>query len=440
MAHFSMTLRCETGYPPGSSQILHTIRLRPLIAMMCRSEVLSYRSDRLAGDVSVAIPVSWQGIGYLVFGGVLAAFAFLSFASYSRVETVTGLITPDKGVSAILPSRNGVIETVTVKEGQEVAAGTELAAIRAEEASSSGESAAARIEAAMARQDASVAAQIVAASAAADAQVRQLSAQRSGIAAEIQQIQSQIGLQRDLIDSARKDYERARTVAERGFISQRDLQVREETLLARQQGLSQLSQSLATKRSALAEAERGAAQVAAQARAQSAGYAADRAAIAQQAASNAGTRSYVLRAPISGRVTALTARAGQPASPQAPVMSIVPAGATLRAELSVPSAAIGFVKPGQEVRLAVDAFPYQRFGTVTGRILTVATSAVSASKSDGTTASVYPVTVSLDRASISAFGQKEALIAGMTLTARIVTEKQSLLQWLFAPLFAVRQR
>ena len=97
---------------------------------------------------------------------------------------------------------------------------------------------------------------MTAANAASDAQLRQLAAQRSGLTAEITQLQSQIGLQRDLIESAQKDYDRASTIAARGFISQRDLQVREETLLARRQGLSQLTQSLATKQSALAEAER----------------------------------------------------------------------------------------------------------------------------------------------------------------------------------------
>jgi membrane fusion protein len=41
---------------------------------------------------------------------------------------------------------------------------------------------------------------------------------------------------------------------------------------------------------------------------------------------------------------------------------------------------------------------------------------------------------------VAAFGRNEALIPGMTLSARIVTEKQSLLEWLFEPLYAVRQR
>ena len=121
-------------------------------------------------------------------------------------------------------------------------------------------------------------------------------------------------------------------------------------------------------------------------------------------------------------------------------MTIVPAGAKLRAELAVPSAAIGFVKRGQQVRLAIDAFPYQRFGTVTGKVQTVSASAINAQGPNGTTIAVYPVTVAIEQASIAAYGRTEPLVPGMTLAARIVTEKQSLLQWLFEPFFAVWRR
>ena len=407
---------------------------------MFREEVLFRHRDRLSGDVAIAVPVPWQSISYLIFGGVAAAFAFLSLANYSRVETVTGIVTPDKGVSAILPTRSGIIADLAVRTGQIVPAGAELVTIRAEEDSAMGLSAAAQIEVAIARQDASLSAQAEAALSSARAQQAQLAAQRSGLAVEIGQIESQIALQRDLIASAQKDYDRASTIAARGFISQRDLQVREETLLARRQGLSQLNQSLATKKSALVEAERNTANVTAQSQAQVAGLAASRAEVAQQAASTAGGRSYVLRAPVAGQVTALTARVGQAANTQAPLMTIIPSGSRLRAELAVPSAAIGFVKSGQDVRLAVDAFPYQRFGTVKGKVVTVSSSSVSTQAEDGRTIAVYPVTVELDSASVTAFGRREPLVSGMTLTARIVTEKQSLLQWLFEPLFAVQRR
>ena len=408
--------------------------------MLFRREPVSKQSDQFSGHVTVAMPVSWQTIGFLILVSLLFSALFLSQASYSRSENVTGTITPDTGITTILPIRSGVITTLTVHEGDTVAMGTELASIRAEEDSASGTSAAAQIEAAMIRQDASLAAQASAAGASAQAQLGQLATQRTGLLSEIDQIQSQIGLQQSLIISAQRDYDRARAVADKGFVSVRDLQQREEVLLSRKQGLSQLTQSLAGKRAQLAEIDSSAAQVAAQSRVQGASLAASRAQVAGQAANAAGARSYVLRAPVAGRVTALTARIGQPANAQVPLMAIVPAGSVLRAELAIPSSAIGFIKPGQAVRLAIDAFPYQRFGTVNGKVLTVSASAISRTGPNGAVFAVYPVTVALDQFGVEAFGRREPLISGMTLTARIVTEQQSLLEWLFEPLYAVRRR
>lgn len=405
-----------------------------------RSEAIAHRADRLSGDVAIAVPVAWQTIGYLLFGGLAAALLFLSFAGYSRVETVGGAVVPDTGVAQIVSTRAGVLSDIAVEDGQMVEADAVLASVRAEEDIAGGGSTGATIEAAIREQDASLAAQVVAANAAAAAQQGQLAAQRAGLSAEIDQLNGQIAIQRDLIASAQADYDRAKRIAERGFVSGRDLQVREETLLGRRQQLSQLQQSLASRRSALAEAGRGSAQLAAQARAQAATVSASRAQVAQQAASTRGGRAYVLRAPLAGRVTALTARTGQSVSPQQPIMTIVPANARLRAELAVPSSAIGFVEPGQEVRLSIDAFPYQRFGTITGKVVSVAGSAVAQRSADGSTVSIYPVVVELSRTAVTAFGREQSLIPGMTLSARIVTERQSLLEWLFEPLFAVRNR
>lgn len=407
---------------------------------MFRAEAVNHNSDRLSGDVVIAVPLSWQWIGFVLFGGIIAGVIFLSLARYARVETASGTVVPDAGVSVVMPMRSGVISSLYVRDGQEVKAGTELAAIRAEEDSASRLSPGAQIQAAIVQQDASLSLQSKAVIAASQAQMSQLAEQAAGLSGEIAQLEAQIDLQRVLVNSARNDLERVKGIAERGFVSGRDLQNREELLLSRQQGLAQLGQTLAARRASLAETGRSTTQVAAQARVQTANLAATRAGVAQQAANAAGARSYVLRAAVSGRVTALTARVGQTANPQLPLMTIVPAGSVLRAELLVPTAAIGFVKPGQEVRLAIDAFPYQRFGAITGKVVTKATSVVSIQTNGSTTIAAYPVTVSLDQTRVKAFGRNEALLPGMTLNARIITEKQSLLKWLFEPLYAVKKR
>jgi membrane fusion protein len=72
---------------------------------MFRREAISEHCSRLSGDVAIAVPVPWQSVGYLIFGGVALGVLFLSVASYSRVETITGIITPNSGVSNIVPTR-----------------------------------------------------------------------------------------------------------------------------------------------------------------------------------------------------------------------------------------------------------------------------------------------------------------------------------------------
>jgi membrane fusion protein len=107
--------------------------------------VLAARKDRLHGDISLAVPFSWQLIGYLLFGALAVAVGFLGLATYSRVETVAGAIVVDKGVAPIVPTRAGVIAELAVRDGQHVRAGDLLARIRSEEDLASGATAPERI-------------------------------------------------------------------------------------------------------------------------------------------------------------------------------------------------------------------------------------------------------------------------------------------------------
>ena len=200
-----------------------------------------------------------------------------------------------------------------------------------------------------------------------------------------------------------------------------------------------MQQALSAKQAQLGEAERAIVQSQANAQAQYAGTQSSRATLLQQIAENDLARGYLITTPLAGTVTALTARIGQRASPDQALMLIVPERSTPTVELYVPTAAAGFISIGQAVRVAVDAFPYQRFGTVDARIVSVSSATVAKQGSSGSTP-VYLVTAALTRPTLRAYGREQRLLPGMTLSARIVTEQRTLLEWLFEPLFAVRNR
>lgn len=165
-------------------------------------------------------------------------------------------------------------------------------------------------------------------------------------------------------------------------------------------------------------------------------------ALEQQIAEVEGRRSYVVRAPRSGRVSALYATDGQVADPRLLQMVIAPPTPVLEAELFVPTRAIGFVRIGQPVRILYEAFPYQSFGTYKAR--TVRVSHTVLTKADVAVPlpieePVYRVTAALDRPDIDAYGQKVPLQPGMVLKADIILEERSLMTWLIDPLLSARR-
>ena len=53
---------------------------------------------------------------------------------------------------------------------------------------------------------------------------------------------------------------------------------------------------------------------------------------------------------------------------------------------------------------------------------------------------VFRVRVSLMAEEVAAYGQRHALQPGMLLNAEVVLDRQSLLRWLFDPLYAVSRK
>jgi membrane fusion protein len=135
-------------------------------------------------------------------------------------------------------------------------------------------------------------------------------------------------------------------------------------------------------------------------------------------------------------------------APSSALASLVPQGAVLQAQLYAPSSAVGFVRPGQSVRLRLEAFPYQKFGPLEGRVLQVSRTPLAAGElATQALAGVQPVrpgealfriTVALDEAALSQWPQP--LAAGMRLQADVQLERRRLVEWLFEPLFGLQQR
>ena len=101
----------------------------------------------------------------------------------------------------------------------------------------------------------------------------------------------------------------------------------------------------------------------------------------EQDSKKAGFRQTLLelKAPQAGIVKDLaTTSRGAVVQPGMVLLTLVPRGETLVAEVQVKNEDIGFVQPGQLVKLKLAAYPFQKYGLIEGTVLTVAADAQAA--------------------------------------------------------------
>jgi multidrug efflux pump subunit AcrA (membrane-fusion protein) len=114
---------------------------------------------------------------------------------------------------------------------------------------------------------------------------------------------------------------------------------------------------------------------------------------------------------------------------------LAPKGAKPRARMILSEAGLPRLAVAQRIRYFFEAFPYQRYGTVTGKLDWVSPSAVTTA--DG---SHFLALGSLDRYEISArAGQALPLRVGMRGDAHIIVGGRTLIEYAFEPIRQLRE-
>jgi membrane fusion protein len=398
---------------------------------------------RLSGSVVLATPLSVRFLGLFLAGIVLTAAIFVSMATYARKATVTGWLVPDQGLIRATASSAGFILTMGVKEGDRIERGAKLAEIRiaADTATGNvGEQAIhqLRTEAEAARAKAESQIERL------DAESRQAVARLEKLRGELQQVQIQAELQERRLALARQEAGRSDELASRGLLALRDRDARRAAALSAEQEMGTQRRQISSSEREIADVTARMSAIVIEKMTASAESRAAEASLEQRMNDAEARRVQFVLSPVAGRVAALPVAAGQPVSPGATVAVVIPEGARLEAELLAPSSAAGFIRPGQETRLMLQAFPHQRFGTLKGDIRAISRTVLGPTEISipgmKIEEPVFRVRVNLAHENIQAYGETIPLQPGMLLTADVVFDRRSLIQWLFDPLFAVAQR
>ena len=151
---------------------------------------------------------------------------------------------------------------------------------------------------------------------------------------------------------------------------------------------------------------------------------------------NSSLQQKYLYAPIDGVVSSLNVRnTGEVIQAGQSIAEIAPKDAPLILLANLPTREAGFVKAGMTVQIKLDAYPYQNYGLVTGKVIEISADA----KPDQQSGAFYQVRVSLDRDYVNSNSGKVAFKAGQTANAEIVIRHRRIIDVLLDPIQQMRE-
>lgn len=408
-----------------------------------RREAVESRQQKLYGEVLLHVPASNWHVTALVVLVFVLLLAFLFFGRYARKETVSGWLRPDGGLIRVEAPSDGVVETLHAREGDVLAAGAEVASLRLGGQIDASQSLSTLLQAELAREREQLEHQVQALQARFEVRRQKLADEAQAMDAELAQYQRQLQtLDRRAELAVRQQQEQADLVRQ-GFVTRRDADKLEDVRLTVLSARESVRQDMLARATALRSARQELAGLGHERDLALAELGEKRAALEQRGAEAARRGRVVLTAPVAARLASLRVEPGAAVRAGMLVADLLPeqGGGRLQAELFASSRALGVLKPGDEVQLRLDAYPYQTFGSARGHVQTIARSAVDASElplRQAVQGPVYRVLVSLD-ALPPMVGQSAELRPGMTLQGDLLLERRRIVEYLFEPLLGLER-
>jgi HlyD family secretion protein len=142
-----------------------------------------------------------------------------------------------------------------------------------------------------------------------------------------------------------------------------------------------------------------------------------------------------LVAPVSGTVLEVADRSvGSVLREAETLITLVPDGADLYVEANTPSRDISYVKIGDKVRVKLEAYPFQRFGTLNGVLDVIGADSVPLKQDDPHTELVYRVQVRVTDGLSELAARGIRVRPGLVASAEIKTGKRSVASYVLNPI------
>ena len=402
-----------------------------MASALFRAEVTEARRQRLAGTVVAAVPPSARIFTTVALAVAAIIVLTLVFGRYASTANVRGIVAYDTGIARVSASAPGEVALIHVAAGARVAAGAPLITISTAQGPSGLSLQLAELDTQIREVDRQTAVAVQSGSTGSQA----LRQERAGLAETASSLMRQKSIVASQIEITEAMLARSARLAKAGAGSQRQVDEARASLLSRRSEGEALTERLSDTRSKIAALGIQLGQQGLDAVKSRSQLLAQRAMLVAQRADVTRADRIVIAAPVAGDVSDITTEIGQRIVPEKSLLTIVPRGSAVETWLYAPSAAIGFARPGQRVRLRFDAYPYQKYGVGRGTVVAISRVAIDPANVDAAirpTEPVFRVRVRIDSMGSLTIG-RDALRPGMTLAADLAMESRPLWALIVGP-------
>jgi hemolysin D len=413
-----------------------------------------------------------RGVLYVLLGFVAAALAWAALAKLDIVATAEGKLVPAGYLKIVQPSEQGVIKEIFIREGELVREGQVLMRMDTALLAADGRALTAEYDTkrlALRRIEAQLAGKPLARKA--DDPPGLYSQLQAQYAANVAAYQNALAQEGSVLDRARHDLAAANEVrakllavlphyreqerafeklAKDGFAGRLMYTDKQRERIEKEQDLKSQEFAIAAAQATIAQSEKRLVQISADYQRSLQAERAEAAPQAERLREELAKQQHrhgllELRAPQSGTVKDLaTHTPGTVVAPGTILMTIVPEGEQLRAEVWVSNDDIGFVRAAQSAKIKLAAFTFQKYGMAEGTVAQVSADATEApnpnTRSGGLAgrdrpagALAFRTLVDLKDQHLESDGHRYALAPGMQVVAEIHLGERSVLEYLLSP-------
>lgn len=415
-----------------------------------RHAALKARGHRLEGAIILRSPRSHIWLSACALLTILVVSFALFHIEYAAKVAIAGFIVPDGGLVRVFSPQPGILQTIHHAKDSRVEAGEALFTISGEQATAAYGGLQQSVIRLLERR-------VLLLSEARNRGVDRNRNELRSATEAVTQYQSSVDalhrqrqVKRQRAQILSQALERYTDLEDRGFVSREMAQAKRLEHLAEQDQMFGLERELADKKKQLAEALTTLHSLEGKGADQASQTDLLLAEAEREIVETASKMAFSVVAPQSGYVASITAARGDTVGPNRPIAAIVPEGKELYVHLYANSRAVAFARAGMKVSIRLQAYPFQRYGFLTGVVTAVAEAPVAAADLpmqfsltvDGksvTSEPIYLVEVHLDRTDFVVDGKAEPLRIGQIVDADLLQERRRLYEWILDPLYQLRK-